>query len=154
LLLWIVPTVLFAAAIFELALAVGLVGSYSGRAPGQDVEGENTVVEVAVLTMLAGSVVALAHAIRPRRPWTVALFAPAAAAFVTARFYTYDPYYLPDLRRYSDEGAVLDVWILGTLALAIVVGRATGLRPRGGSIATAAMLPWLVLTLALASSGH
>ena len=154
LLLWAVPAVLLAAAIFELALAIGLVGSYSGRVPGEAPEGEDTVAAVASLTMLGGSAVALLHAIRPRQPWAVACFAPAAAAVMTARFYTYDPYYLPTLRRYSDEGGLPDAWILVTAAVAIAVGIATGLRPRGGSIATASMMIWLFLTFALSAAGH
>lgn len=153
LLLWLVPVVLFAAAAYELALALDLVGSYTAT-PGQDVEGEETVAAVARLTMLVGAVVALVHAIRPRSTWAVALFAPAAAAFILARIYTYDPYYLPSLRRYSDEGDVLEWWIVGMLAVSIVVGFWCRLRPRAGSIATALMLPLLWLTSLLAAAGH
>jgi hypothetical protein len=146
--------VLLAAAAYELALALGLVGSYAGLAPGQGVEGEDTVTAVAWLTMLVGAVVALVHAIRPRWPWAVAIFAPAAAAFMTAKFYTYDPYYLPTQRRYSDGGAVTAEWVLGMLAVSLVVGVSTHLRPRAGSKATAFMLPLLLVTSVLASDGH
>jgi hypothetical protein len=104
--------------------------------------------------MLAGSVVAFVHAFHPRASWAVALFAPAAAAFVTTRFYTYDPYYLPSLRRYSDDGAASADWILGMLAAALVVGVLTRLLPRAGSVATACLLPLLLLTSLLASAGH
>ena len=154
LILWSVPALLFAAAAFELALALGLVGSYSGRVPGQDVEGEETVAAVAYLTMLVGSVVAFVHAHYPRVPLAVALFAPAAAAFVSARFYTYDPYYLPTLRRYSDYTGALGYWILGMLAAALVVAVLTRQMPRAGSIATGCILPLLWITSALASGGH
>ena len=83
----------------------------------------------------------------------VALFAPAAAAFMTARFYTYDPYYLPSLRRYSDDSGATD-FVLGMLAVAIVVGVLARLLPRVGSVATACLLPLLLITSLLASSGH
>jgi hypothetical protein len=146
--------VLCAAAAYELVLVLGLVGSYAGSAPGKGVEGEGTVAAVAGLTMLVGAAVAGVHATRPRFPWAVALFAPAAAAFMTTRFYTYDPYYLPTLRRYSDGGAVPAGWILSMLAVSIVVGVSSRLRPRAGSIATAIMLPWLLLTFVFASDGH
>ena len=115
-------------------------------------KGEPTVAWVAGITMLVGSALALIHAIRPRQPLAVALFAPAAAAVVTARFYTYDPYYLPTLQRYSEQGGVLEAWILGMLAMAILVGVATRRRPRGGSIATAFMLLLLFLTFVLGST--
>ena len=155
LILWSVPVVLFAAAAFELALALGLVGSYSGRVPGQDVEGEETVAAVAYLTMLVGSVVAFVHVRYPRVPWVVALFAPAAAAFMTTRFCTYDPYYLPSLQRYSENwSAWAWGWVLGLLAAALVVGVRTYKAPRAGSIATACILPLLWLTSLFMSTGH
>jgi hypothetical protein len=156
--LWLValsvPAVLLAAAVYELALALGLVGSYAGLAPGQGIEGEDTVAAVASLTMLVGAVIASVHAIRPRWPWALAIFAPAAAAFMTTRFYTYDPYYLPTLRRYSDGGAVPAAWILSMLAVSLVVGVSSHLQPRAGSKATAFMLPLVLLTSVFASDGH
>jgi hypothetical protein len=153
--LWSVPVVLVAAAAFELALALGLVGSYSGRVPGEDVEGEETVAAVAYLTMLVGSVVAFVHARYPRVPWAVALSAPAAAAFMTARFYTYDPYYLPSRQRYSEGwGAAGGAWVLGLLAAALVVGVWTRRAPRAGSIATGCVLPLLCITSLFMSTGH
>jgi hypothetical protein len=155
LILWSVPALLFAAAAFELALALGLVGSYSGRVPGQDVEGEETVAAVAYLTMLVGSVVAFVHARYPRVPWAVALFAPAAAAFMTTRFYTYDPYFLPSLQRYSESpGAAGVAWVLGLFAAALVVGVWTRRTPRTGSIATGCTLPLLWITSLFMSTGH
>ena len=79
-------------------------------------EGEEAVAAVAHLTMLVGSVLAFVHARYPRVPWAVALFAPAAAAFVVARFFTSDPYRLPSLQRYSEGwGAGGVAWILGCL---------------------------------------
>ena len=149
-----IPVVLFAAAAYELALALGLVGSYSGRLPGQDVEGEQAVAAVAYLAILVSSVVAFVHAHYPRVPSAVALLAPAAAAFVSARFYTYDPYYLPALRRYSDYTGALGYWILGMLAAALVVAVLTRQMPRAGSIATGCLLPLLWITSVLASGGH
>jgi hypothetical protein len=150
-----VPVVLFGAAALELALAIGLVGDYSGRVPGQDVDGEETVAAVAYLTMLVGSVVAFVHARYPRVPWAVALFAPAAAAFMTTRFYTYDPYYLPSLQRYSEStGAAGVAWVLGLLTAAVVVGVWTRRAPRVGSIATGCIMPLLWITSLFMSTGH
>jgi hypothetical protein len=154
LLLWSVPAVLLGAAAYELALAVGLIGSYAGLAPGEGIEGEETVAGVAALTMVVGVVLAGLHARRPHCPWAVALFAPAAAAFMIARFYTYDPYYLPTLRRYSDGGAVPTGWIFFMLAVSLAAGVSARARPRSGSVATALVLPFVLATFTLASDGH
>jgi hypothetical protein len=149
-----VPALLLAAAAYELSLVLDLWGSYDGSPRDGFVDAEETVASVAYLTMLVGSVVAFVHAMRPRAPWAVALFAPAAAAFMTAKFYTYDPYFLPSLRRYSDDGAATAEWILGMLAASLVVGAAVRLLPRTGSIATTFILPWLLIVSLLASAGH
>jgi hypothetical protein len=153
--LWSVPAVLLAAAAYEVTLLLDLWGSYDGSTKDGFVEAEETIAGVAYLTMLAGSVFAVLHAFIPRAPWTVAMFAPAAAAFMTTRFYTYDPYFLPGtLRRYSDDGAIGDDRIFEMLAAALAVGVLTRLLPRVGSIATAVMLCLLLMTSLLASAGH
>ena len=85
---WAVPVVLIAAAAYELALLLDLWGSYDGSARDGFIDAEETAAAVAYLTMLVGSVVAFFHAFRPRAPWAVALFAPAAAVFMTTRFYS------------------------------------------------------------------
>jgi hypothetical protein len=155
LILWSVPVVLFAAAAYELALALGLTGNYSGRAPGQDVEGEETVAAVAYLTMLAGAALAFVHAFYARATGPVALFAPAAGAFMITRFYTYDPYYLPSLQRYSENNGPWALgWVLAMLAAALVVGVWTRRTPRAGSIATGSILPLLCITSLWMSTGH
>jgi hypothetical protein len=61
---------------------------------------------------------------------------------------------MPSLRRYSDDGGAGADWVLGMLAAALVVGVLTRLLPRPGSIATACILPLLLITSLLASAGH
>jgi hypothetical protein len=146
-----VPAVLFAAAAYEVSLL--LWGSY-GSTPGEDPAGEGTVAGIAFLTMLVGSCFAFGHAFYPSAPWAVALFAPAAAAFLITRFHTYDPYYLPTLRRYSDDGAMSDRWVLEMLVAALVVGILTRLVPRVGSVATAFLMLLILGTTVLAGAGH
>jgi hypothetical protein len=152
--LWCVPAILFAAAAYELTLLVDLWGSYDGSARDAFVDFGETVATVAYLTMLVASVGAFVNALNPRPTWAVALFAPAGAAFVATRFYMYDPYYLPSLRRFSDDGSGETTWILGLLAAALVLCFLTRLMPRVGSIATAPFLFVLVMASLLASAGH
>ena len=52
----------------------------------------------------------MVYAARPEP--VAALLAPAAAAFLVAYFFTFDPYYAPSERRYSDGGAVPLGWIV------------------------------------------
>lgn len=147
-----VPAVLFGAAIYEVAQM--LWGSYDGLQPGEEPNGEVAASSLALLAMLVGAIVALGYAARPRVPRAVALFAPAAAAFVIARFYSYDPYYFPTLRRYSDEGGVSDSWILTMGGLAIIVGAVSLLKPQLGALATSLTLPLLLVTWLFTGIGH
>ena len=105
--------------------------------------------------MFVGSVLAFVHAFYPHAPRPVALFAPAAAAFMITRFFSYDPYYQPSPQRYSENmTAWAWGWVLGLLVAAVVVSVRTRRMPRGGSIATACILPLLWITSLLASTGH
>jgi hypothetical protein len=159
LILWSVPAVLLAATAYEVTMVVDLWGSYpvphEGSARDGFVDAEETVAAVAYLTMLVGAIVAFVHARYPHLPWAVALFAPAAAAFMVTRFYSYDPYYQPSPQRYSESaGAAGAAWVLGLLAAALVVGVWTRRAARGGSIATGCILPLLWITSLLVSTGH
>jgi uncharacterized membrane protein YbaN (DUF454 family) len=145
---WALIAVLGAAAAFELALALG-AGSL-GSAPGEGVPGEDTVAAVALLGMLAG--VFLASVLT--ESGTAAGLAPAAAAFVTARFFTYDPYYAPTLRRYSDGGAVPAWWIFTVIALALFVATVSLRARRVGAACTALTLLLCIVTAAFTGTGH
>jgi len=80
---WVVIGTLVAAAAYELALALRHEISPHG---------EGFVLLIALVAMLAGAVLVF------RVGWPAGLFAPAAAFFVTGRFYTGDPYYGPTFR--------------------------------------------------------
>ncbi len=136
------------AAAYEFVLAfAGGVGAQSGYgSPGEDY-----VAVVALVTILAGAVLAGIAA----GGGAAFLVAPAAAAFVTARFYTYDPYYAPSLRRYSDGGLVAPWWILALLGLALAAGIATRRRPRSGAGAASILVLLLLLATGLVTgAGH
>ncbi|MGH2963953.1 MAG: hypothetical protein ACRDMH_01045 [Solirubrobacterales bacterium] len=154
-LLWLVPVVLIAAATYELAMAVGLV-AYAGGGHGRNIAPADPVTPVASLMMLLGAALAVVHVSRPWAPSAVALYAPAAAAFMVASFYTYDPYYLPTLERYSDggTGGTPASWIFVVLAVSLAVGVLAHLHPRAGSIATAPTLFLVLVSVSFLGYGH
>ena len=134
---WIVPAYLLGAAVYELTLAI------DGRTDNR------TVAFVAVLAMLVGAGLALLSIPSGRREWAIVSLAPAAAVFVVARFYAYDPYYEPTLRRYSDNGATPPAWVWLVTAAAVVAGVLAWRVPRAGAVATAIVLVALTATTAL-----
>ena len=82
------------------------------------------------------------------------LYAPAAALFVTASFYTGDPYYGTTFRAYSDGGVVSPAWVFFLLGVAVVAGIATQLRERPGKILSATALVLLLFTALFMGTGH
>jgi hypothetical protein len=82
------------------------------------------------------------------------LLAPAAACFVVPLYFTFDPYYAPSLRRYSDGGMFPPGWIVAVAAAAIVAGVLTWLVPRVGAPASALVLLALAFTAVLMVGGH
>jgi hypothetical protein len=145
-----VVVVLFTAAAYEVALALG-AGSV-GPDPGEGVEGEGVVQAVALLAILAGAALGVVYAARPRA--VAALLAPAAATFLVAFFFTYDPYYAPTRRRFSDDGAVPFRWIALVAAAALAAGVLARMRPRLGSLVTTGVLVVLLLTTLFVGDGH
>jgi hypothetical protein len=146
---WLVAAVLAGATPYRAALAFG-AGSV-GPQPGDDVAGSGAVGAIAFVAMVVGAAVAALSTVRPQR--AVALLAPAAGAYLLAFYFTYDPYYAPVRRRYS-EGAVSLGWILLVVALALVAGVTARFRPRDGSLATGAALLLVIVATALAGDGH
>lgn len=141
---------LVVAAAFETALALG--AGTIGPAPGYGVRREATVSLLAALAIVGGSVLEVAFAFRPRV--VAAVLAPSAAAFMVAVFFTYDPYYAPTLRRYSDGGAVAGSWIVFVACVAVAAGVLTRFWPRAGAFVSAAVLWLVLLTTAVAGDGH
>jgi hypothetical protein len=136
--------ILVAAAAYELALALG-AGSL-GPLPGEGVPGSGVVQAVALLAMLAAAALALLSSLRP---WPAALLSPAAAGFLVAFFFTYDPTFAPNLRRYSDGNAG-GRWIAVVAVVALANGVLTGLQPRIGRVMTSAVLVLVLLTTVFA----
>ena len=145
---WLVSGILVATAAYELALALG-AGSL-GPSPGDDVAGSGAVRVVALLAMLVAAGLA---PLSGMRPWPAALFAPSAAAFLAAFYFTYDPYFAPSLRRYS-EGNVGGIWIAVVAAVALATGALTRLQPYVGRVMTSGVVVLVLLTTVLAGDGH
>ncbi len=135
---WLVIGPLVAAAAYELELALRREISPNG---------EGFVLLVALVAMLVGAVLVF------RGVALAGLFAPAAAFFVTARFYTGDPYYAPTFQAYAD-GGVSPVWIFGLLGLALLAGITTRLWRRTVSFESAAVLLLLSFTALFMGGGH
>jgi len=133
--------VLLGVAVYEAVLALGWISI--GDLPGQDAPGAGTVVAVAAVAMVGG---ALTLALAPRR---LGLLLPLlSVAVVAARYFAFDPYYAPSLRRYS-EGLVSAWWLvlLGTLALVVPLSRR--LAPLG-----AIVMLFAAGTLLVEGTGH
>ena len=124
--------VLLAATAYEVAAALGTPSV--GPLPG-------IVLVTTLLAMLGGAVVSLwLGARRKTAGWPAAAIPPAAAAFMVARFYTYDPYYAPTLRRASEGGAVSATWTYAVATAAILAAGLVVARPRTGLLATVPVL--------------
>jgi hypothetical protein len=136
-----------AGAVYELALALGALDV--GREPGDDPAGQSAVAILITLAFFVALVVAALGRTR-----AVGLLAPAAALFVTASFYTFDPYFAPEKRRYSDGGAVGATAIYVVLVCAFVVGLFSWRRPRLGGPVTTLMLAAIAFVGLIAGDGH
>ena len=145
--------VLFVATAYEIAFALSWVSP--GRLPGQGPPGSDLVVVAGLFTLVIGSLVAfLVEARSTLLTVLLACLAPMGGAFVVARFYTFDPYYLPTMRRIADNGVVSEGWVFGLLVLAIVAGVVTWLQPSRGSGLTGLLLFFCAFTTIWQAGGH
>jgi hypothetical protein len=148
---WTCVAVLFATAVYSLVFALGPDGI--GPAPGDGPPGDSVAGAAWFLGSLVGVALAVVSAMRAGLG-PVFLLAPASAARVAAAFYTYDPYYAPTLRRYSDGGAATPHWIFTLLGIGVAAGVATRLSRRLGALLTPPALLLLLVAGALAADGH
>jgi hypothetical protein len=138
---WVVVVVLFAAAAYEAAIALEWISL--GSEPGGDAPGQAVVTIFAFLALVAGMGVGVAGALRrgPARRWPAMLIPVATAAYLLSHYYAFDPYYLPDLRRFSEDGNIAAKWVYGVVGCSVGVGALIALVPRVGLV----LLPFALL---------
>jgi hypothetical protein len=143
--------VLAGAAVYETAVAIEWIGV--GSEPGEGARYEGIVMVFAALAMLGGTVTSLVLAARGRRSALAGLFAVAAAAVMVAHYYTFDTYYLPTLRRYSDSGSFSPTWVYSVAIAAALASLLALARPTPGLIVTALVIPLCLFTVVFAGLG-
>jgi hypothetical protein len=156
-LLPVLVAVIAVGAVYELLVALGVLGL--GPQPGDAPAGAAVIVPLALLALLlvGGLLLAAATGGRAWNGWgrlTVPAAGAAAAAFLVARFYSYDPYYAPYLRRMSEDGLVAGRWIAFLVAATLVSGLLVRRWPRVASAGTALGMWAIALTAAVAGLGH
>ena len=146
-----------AGAAYELLVALGVIGL--GPQPGEEPAGATAIVPLALLALLLAGGLLLGAAMGRRR-WNgrgrlaVPAAGAAASAFLVARFYSYDPYYAPYLRRMSEDGLIAGRLIAFLVAATLVSGLLVRRWPRAASAGTALGLWAIALTAAVAGLGH
>jgi hypothetical protein len=127
----LVDALFFAAAGYELAVALGWISM--GARPGEDAPGQVLVTIGALAALVLGIGATVIATWRERRPGSLpAVLVPvAAAAYMAAHFYAFDPYYLPTLRRFRHSG-LSPAWVYGVTAAALLVAALIRIRPRVG----------------------
>jgi hypothetical protein len=151
---WLVPALLLAAALYDLAAATQLIDPV-GDQPGDGPPGAGA----ATLIALVGLVLALGGSVRGalarRPPRLLALFAPAAAALLVAHGLQFDPYDAPSLVRFSDGWTSGNIeWVAGLAAASVLAGAVTWRWPRlGAGLTTLVLLP-VALSWLFVGVGH
>ncbi len=142
------------AAAYETVVALKLLSI--GTLPGEGSTGASLVEGSAFVASLAGigTSVANARARHVRPGISSMLLAPAAAAYVVARLYTFDSYYAPTLRRASDGGLIPVWWVILLAGASLVAAILVRARPRTGSVPTCVVLGGCTATAALEHAGH
>ena len=149
----LVVVILACTACCEIAVALRWVSF--GRHPGDGAPGEGIAVAAALLALVAGLVYSAAKGVRDRAATRVDLAMPLSAAGLTAaRFYSFDPYYAPELHRFSDGGLVRPGWVYALAAASVLVALLVRLRVAGAVGLTALLLFLCIGTVMLEGAGH
>ncbi len=154
-LLWASLAVVLAAAAREGAVALDLIGV--GRLPGEEAPGEPLRGTALLVILMGGLVVAgLGLGGWVRRTPALGLVPLAGFSLLLSHYYSYDPYYAPSLRRFSD-GAFLPLSAVvpaGVLAAAVAALLSFATTVRGGAIAAGVLLPGVCILTLFSGIGH
>src|SRR5262245_1596158 len=137
---WVVVVVLFAAAAYDVA--VGLEWISLGSNPGDDAPGQAVVTIAAFLALGVGIALGIVGVLQRGRVsrWPALLIPVAAVAYLIGHYYAFDSYYLPTLRRFSDNASIAPRWVYGLAGLARVVAGLIAVTPAIGL----ALLPFVL----------
>lgn len=136
---------------YEALVALGVIEL--GSLPGEGPPGEQTIALIAVLTMLVAAGLALVAAFGAGVPFLPVL-PLAAAAFLVARFSTFDPYFAPALRRFSEDGMLPPELVFGVAALALGAAALTLVHRRAGAALSVAVILACALFAQVVVGGH
>jgi hypothetical protein len=148
-----VLTAVAAATVYDVLVAVNVIKL--GEVPGEGPPAGELVRLIVATAIAASAVFALIVAPRGNRVTALAAgLAPAAAVFMVAHFYTYDPYYLPSLVRQSEKDFVSPLVVYALGALCVGVGLVTLTRRAAGLVLTVPAVLLCGLVSAFSGAGH
>jgi hypothetical protein len=143
----LLAAVIAAAAVYELAVAVRWIEI--SRLSGEGPPHEDTMMVVSLATAVGGAILIVVSPVR-----AAAAIPVAACALMLARYYSFDPYYAPALRRMSDGGVVAPLWVYAVTAVTIACAAALVLRPRDAAVPAAFAVLACAATVFFAAAGH
>jgi hypothetical protein len=139
-------------AAYEAAIAFGWVPL--GDAPGEGPRFGSIFYPAALLAMLVGAPLSWVLAAKGRASISASLLAAAAVVFMVAAYNGFDPYYLPSLRRYSDDGSFPPAWVYTIAAAGLAASLLCFLGRRFGLLLTGPVLLFSVFTSLFLGVGH
>jgi hypothetical protein len=143
----VVLVVLAVCTLHQVAVAAGWLAI--GPQGGDDPTGTTAAIIAALVAMITAAI-----SLGARVPSRLAPLVPlAAVAFVVARFYSFDSYYAPTLRRMSDGGLVAP-WLIYLLIVAAVVVAALIRKWPSAAPLGAVLLVFSALLALAESAGH
>jgi hypothetical protein len=141
-----------AGATYEAAVALKWISL--GDVPGEEAPYFGLFYTAALIALLVGAVVSWILAWRYESNVFVALLGIAAAALVVTSFYSFDPYYLPTMRRYSDGGTFSPTWVYAVAGFGLLSTWLCLTSPRIGFAVNAPALILCAFTVTFLGVGH
>lgn len=152
-LLLLVPvTLLMAGTVYQVLFALQVITL--GDGPGEEPAGYHLALAAGLLGMVLGAVFGPVLAFSVSRRILSVVLAPAAAAFVTARYFTFDSYYGDDMVRFSERGPISAEWIVGLIIAAIAATWASKYWHGTGVALTSGVLLLCGCTAVFQQTGH